>query len=99
MKYFTLWELETSKMPTDPAERAQRSAKMNEMTRQYLKDNPGSDWGIFIGESGGYGIGGKSPQDIIKLGFMFAPYIKFKVYQAASIDELWDVMKAMMPPK
>jgi hypothetical protein len=86
-------------MPDDPAERFKVLAKMNEMTKQFLKDNPGSDWGAFIGENQGYGTGVKSAADIIKLQMMFAPYVRFKVYQAASVDEVWDALKSMMPQK
>ena len=101
-KYLSLWEMDDSKMPTAPDERAAVMTKMIALTKQYLKDNPGGEWGAFIGENKGYGIGGKTPQDIIKLTFMFAPYVKFKTYQTVSIDEVEEVFKAMMaqmPPK
>ena len=96
LKYVTLWELEMSKLPNDANERVTVMTKMIEMTKQVLKENPGSEWGAFIGEGKGYSIGSKTPQDIMKINMMFSPYVQFKVYQAVSIDEFEEVFKSMM---
>ncbi len=98
-KYVTLWEMDMSKIPTDPKESSAVMTKMIEMTKQWLKDNPGTEWGTFIGENKGYVLGGKSPQDVMKTTLMFSPYVQFKVYQAASINEVEEVYKSMMPKK
>ena len=98
-KYVTLWEMDTSKLPTDPNERAAVMTKLIEMTKQWLKENPGSEWGAFIGESKGFSLGAKTPQDIMKINMMFSPYVQFKVYQAASVTEVDEVYKAMIPKK
>ena len=93
-KYVYLWETDLSKSPADPKEMSALTTKYLEMLKQWLKDNPGSEWGGFIEEPKGYMIGGKTPQDTMKLTGMFAPYIKFKVYQAVSVNEFEEVVKS-----
>lgn len=42
MKYFTLWEMDMSRMSADPKEMADQMTKAIEMTKQWLKNHPGS---------------------------------------------------------
>ena len=95
-KYFSLWEMDMSRVPNDPKERAAQTTQMIEMTKQWLKDNPGTEWGIFLGESRGYVMGGKTPEDVGKVALAFSPYVQNKVYQACSINEFEEIFKSMM---
>ena len=95
----TLWELDLSKLPGDPNERTALMAKMIEMTKQVLKEHPGTVWGAFIGEDKGYSAGPLTAQDIVKINLMFSPFVKFKVYQAISIDEFDAIFKAVQQRK
>lgn len=95
-KYFNLWEMDTTRMPTDPNERMAVLKKLLEITKQYLKENPGSEWGAFIGESKGYSSGSVSWQELTKVQQMLAPYVHFKIYQAVSVEELEEFYKPMM---
>jgi hypothetical protein len=88
--------MDLGKFPVDPKERAGTMMKLVEMTKQWKKDHPDGEWGAFIGENKGYSVGASSPQDIMKLNLMFAPYVSFKVYQAASIEEVEGLLKSMM---
>jgi hypothetical protein len=92
-KYVALWEMDASRIPADPQQFATLMAKMIDMTKQWLKDHPGAEWGAFIGEGKGYCSADMSAQDVIKVNMMFTPYVHFKVYQAASIKELEEVYK------
>ena len=95
MKYITLWEMDISKFPTDPAENAKLNAKLIEMTKQWMKTHPGAEWGKFLGENKGYSIVG-SHEDIMRASMMFSPYVEFKVYQVVTIEEIDAAFKAMM---
>lgn len=95
-KYVGLWEMDSSKVPDDPKESVAVMTKMIEMTKQWLKDNPGSEWGNFIGETRGYVLSTKSPEDVMKSSLMFRPYVNIKMYQAASIDEFEKVYKSVV---
>jgi hypothetical protein len=92
-KYVALWEVDLSRVSMDPDEVRATHVKSMEKVRQVLKDNPGSDFGIFIGESKGYFSGLKSWQEVVKLDQMFSPWVKFKVYQAYSAIEDEEVSK------
>jgi hypothetical protein len=98
-KMVTLWEIDSGKLPADPNERVALMTKMIEMTKQILKEHPGSEWGAFIGEDKGYSTGPLTPGDIVKINLMFSPYVKFKVFQTISIDEFEAMFKAMQPKK
>ncbi len=95
-KLFNLWEMDMSRMPTDPNERMAILRKLMEITKQYLKENPGSEWGAFIGENKGYSMGAKSWQNLTKITQMLAPYVRCKIYQAISVDEVEELFKSLM---
>jgi len=95
MKSFALWEMDMSKVPADPQANGALMMKMNEGIKQWLKDNPGSEWGEFIGENKGYCISNMGPQDVMKACLMYNPYVVFKVYQAADIFEHEAAFKAV----
>jgi hypothetical protein len=95
-KYITMWEMDMSRVSNDPKERATAMTMLIEMTKEWLKNNPGTEWGIFLGESKGYTIGEKTFQDVAKSTLAFAPYVKNVVYQALSINEFEDIYKSVM---
>jgi len=80
----------------NPKERAAGHLKMLEMVKQVLKDNPGSDFGVFIAEHKGYVTGIKNWENVVKIDQMFAPFVTFKVYQALSLTEDEEVWKKSM---
>lgn len=100
-KYLNIWEMDTSKMPTDPNERMMLIKKMSDMTKQWLKERPGSQWGMSLDGSHGFALssGTGTWQDIAKSTMSFAPYVKSKVFQVISIEESDEVLKSMMQQK
>ncbi len=98
-KYVTFWEIDTSRMTADPAERVTTMTRLIEGVKQMQKNYPGGDWGAFLGENTGFSVSNGSWQDMVKITQAFAPYVKFKVYQALSIEEVEGAFKSMMAPK
>jgi hypothetical protein len=100
-RYFTLWEMDQSKMPADPKERLALLKKMSDMTKKFLKEHPGAEWGGFVGEGKGFAISSSSGTalEMNVVSQMFAPYVQNKVYQAISIEEFDDVIKALAQQK
>lgn len=96
MKYFCLWEMDMSKMPTDPKEKAAAMMKMIEMTKEGQKTHPGWEWGNFVGENKGYATATGDAKELMKSTLAFSPYVQFKVYQAASIGEFEEAFKSFM---
>ena len=96
MKYFTLWEMDMSRMSSDPKEMADQMTKAIEMTKQWLKNHPGAEWGGFIGENRGYCMGNISAKELMEVNLMFSPYIQVKNFQAVTINEFEDAFKSTM---
>ena len=95
-KYINLWEMDSSKMPADPKERAALMGKLGEMTKKMLDEGQITDWGLFAGGGAGYGISEGTEADVYKRCMQFAPYIKFHAHPVLSIDEMSEVMKSLM---
>ena len=94
-KTINLWEVDSSRMSTDPKERVATMAKMLEMTKKMLDAGEITDWGIFAGGGGGYVIGERPAAEVLKSTLGFAPHIKSHVYPVLSIDEVAEVMKSL----
>ncbi len=95
-KTLNLWEMDTSRMPTDPNERAALLGKLIEMTKKMMAEGQILDWGILAGGGGGYAIAEGTEADALKRVMQFTPYIKFQVQPVLSIDEVAEVMKSLM---
>ena len=94
-KYLNLWEVDSSKMPTDPEERAAVIGKSIEMTKKMLAEGQITDWGIFAGGGAGYAIGEGPETELFKHTMQFGPYYKFHIHPVLSIDEVAEVMKSL----
>ena len=93
-KYFVTWESDMSKVPTDPKERAAMRMKMLEMTKQSMNEGKIIDWGVFLGGYKGYAVGQGSAMDMAMGTQQFAPYVKFKVQEVLSVDEMLEALKS-----
>ena len=94
-KFLTLWESDSSKMPTDPNERAALFGKLMAMTKKMLDEGEVTDWGMFAGGDAGYTIAEGTEADVLKRTMQFGPYVRFKVHPVLPIDEVAEVMKDM----
>jgi hypothetical protein len=95
-KWLTLWEVDTSRTPTDPKERAALWGKQVEATKKMLAEGQILDWGLFAGGGGGYSIAEGTEADALKRILQFSPYIKFKVQPVLPIDAVAEVLQSLM---
>lgn len=95
-KYFCTWEVDMSKLPTDPKELMGMQMKMLENTKQGLDTGQMIDWGSFVGEFKGYGIAEGTAKDMAKATAQFAPYVIFNFKEVLSVDEVLETIKSMM---
>jgi len=95
-KYLILWKTKPNSMPTDPKEAATQMKNVMDMTKRMLKDHPGWDYGMFLGEEEGYILGEMSPEEIQTGGMMFGSFVSSKVYQILSLDEVEKISKSVM---
>jgi hypothetical protein len=100
-RYLVLWEMDMSKMPTDTTEQAMLLQKMSAMTKQWLKDRPGAQWGMSLDASRGFALhtSAETWKDMAKHFMSFKPYIKGDHFEVLSIEEADEVLKSMMPQK
>jgi len=100
-KYLNIWEIDTSKMPADPKERGPLLNKMLDMTKQMLKEKPGSQWGISLDGNMGFFLSSARGkwQDVAQSTLAFAPYVKSKIFQVMSAEEAEENLKSMAQPK
>ena len=94
-KYFMTWEVDPTRVPTDPKERGALWSGMVEMVKQEMKAGITSDWGAFVGEARGYSIGEQSVLDLSKTLQQFYPFVTFQVHQVMSVDEVAELAKSL----
>ena len=86
-KYLVIWELEMSRIPTDPKEQGAALGAMLDEDRQSLKDGIIKDWGCFLGELRGYEIMDLSEEELEKFLLQSVPFVKYKVYRVMSLED------------
>ena len=94
-KYLVLWELDTTKLPTEPKQRQQLSFGLQNMVKQQIKEGKTSEWGAFVGEAKGCAIFEGTELDVSKQLDIYFPYAKFDLKQLLSIDQVTEVAKAI----
>jgi hypothetical protein len=94
-KYLVLWEVDSSRAPTDAKERGAMWSMMVDQVKQDLKTGRELDWGCFVGEPKGYSVDERSEIDIAKDLQRFYPFLRFEVHQVMSIDEIAEVAKSL----
>ena len=95
-KYLVTWEVDASRVPTDPKERGAMWSIMTDQVKQDLAENREEDWGCFVGEVSGYSISERSEIDIGKDLQRFYPFFTFKVRQVMSVDDVAEIAKSLM---
>ena len=100
-RYLVEWEMDRSKMPADQNERGMLFQKLTEMVKQWLKANPGGQWGMSFDASRGFALhtSAETWQGMAKHLMTFGPYIKGDFFQVMSIEESEEVLKSMMQQK
>ena len=94
-KWLTLWEIDTSRTPTDPKERVALWSKQIEATQKMLAEGQILDWGIFAGGSAGYSISEGNEVDALKRAMLFSPNIKFEVKPVLTADAVAKLLQSM----
>ena len=94
-RYLITWEVDMSRVPTDPKERAAMRTKLLEMTKQALQQGTISDWGTFPQGFKGYAIGQGSATDMAIGTAQFSPYVTFNVQEVMSVDEMLEAVKSL----
>ena len=93
MRYLTMWELDPTKVPANPKERAAMWAPLVQGVRQAMKQGATKDWGSFAGEMRGFGIYEGDELGVSNHVQKFLPFVKFTVHPLISIDQMDELIK------
>lgn len=94
-KYLLLWELDPTKVPVNPQERAAAWKSMIEMVKQEIEKGMTKDWGSFVGELRGYSVVEGTEVEIGTMVQKYVPYVHFEVHPVGSVEQVEDVIKAL----
>ena len=94
-RYLSLWEIDPTRVPVSPQERAAGWAALTNMVKEDMKKGLVKDWGAFVGEISGYSIAEGTEVEIGKMNVQYAPFVRFKVYAIASLSNVEQVIKSL----
>ena len=94
-KFMITWQIDQTKIPLDPKQRAEGWRFLLSMVMQDLEKRLTTDWGAFIGESNGYTIMEGSELEVMKALQQYVPYCTFKCHPVASVLQVQELLKAM----
>lgn len=94
-KYLVFWEVDQTKIPIDPAERAGGWSLLMAMVGQDLESGMVKDWGAFTGENKGYSIYEVSKIELMKSLAQYVPFCIFKVHPISSVSEANEMISSI----
>ena len=94
-KYLVLSETDTSRTPEDPKTKKAQWLGFQELIMKQLKEGVLKEWGFVVGEMRAFAIFEGSAVDLQTLTASWVPFVKFKVSELLTIDELSKATKAL----
>ena len=92
-KYLMLWELDQTKVPANPKERAALWGPMVQMVKQQIAQGGTTDWGVFAGEMRGFSIAEGDEMTVANSVQKYLPYVTFTVHPIISVDQMAEVIE------
>jgi hypothetical protein len=93
--YLMEWELDTTKVPVNPKERANAWLPLIQMVKQDMQSGLVKAWGSYLGEMRGFSVAEGSEESVIKMAQKYIPYVHFTTHPAATVDQLDKIFKEM----
>ena len=87
-RYLMTWELDHTKIPINPKERANAWLPMIQMVKQDMQSGLLKAWGAYIGETSGFGLMEGSDEEIGKSVQRYIPFVKFTSHPAVTADQM-----------
>lgn len=94
-KYLVLWEIDQTKIPIDPKERAVAWGLLMGLIEQDIKKGLTKDWGAFVGETNGYAINEGTEIEVMLGLAQYVPFCIFKVHPIATKGHVLEMIKAL----
>jgi len=96
-KYLILWQIDGTKVPANPKERASMWEPFVNMVEQDMAKGISKDWGAFVGELRGYAIAEGTEVEIGNMLQQYVPYVQFEVHPVMATGPVREVIKALSP--
>ena len=93
-KYLILWELDQTKLPIDPKERAAGWAAFMAMVRKDHERGVTTSWGSILG-GGGYTLMEGTVLEVMIALQQYVPFVTYKVHAIASESQVNELIKAL----
>jgi hypothetical protein len=95
-RYLMTWELDTTKVPINPKERATAMLPMIQMVKQDMQSGLIKEWGSYIGEMKGFGVCEGSEEEVAKMTQKYIPIVQFSTHPFGTVDFMENLFKEMM---
>lgn len=94
-RYLMTWELDATKVPVNPKERAAAWLPMLQMVRQDMQNGLMKAWGSYLGEMNGFGLAEGSEEEVTRMAQKYVPFVQFTTHPALTIDQMEKMAKEM----
>ena len=94
-RYLMTWELDTTKVPINPKERAAAFLPMLQMVKQDIQSGLIKEWGAYIGELRGFGVCEGSEEAVAMMAQKYVPIVQFTTHPAVTADQMEKAFKEM----
>jgi len=94
-RYLMTWELDPTKVPISPQERAAAWLPMIQMVKQDMQSGLLKEWGTYIGELKGFGLAEGSEEEVGKMAQKYIPFVHFSTHPAITADQMEKAAKEM----
>lgn len=94
-RYLVLWEMDHSRIPVDPKERASGFKPLVAMVKQDIEKGKIKEWGGFAGEGRGYEVFDGTEMELTIHLQQFVPFVDFEVHPLVSIGQIEEMILAM----
>ena len=93
-RFMVAWELDKSKVPVDPKERAKAWSAMLDMVDNDMKRGGLKDWAAYAGQLKGYSVAEGSEMDVAMMCQQYVPFVDFKIYPLTSVAQMRQMLQA-----
>ena len=93
--YLMTWEMDVSKIPVDPKERANAFLPLLQEVKKDMQSGLLKAWGSYPGEMRGFGLAECSEEAAVKMAHKYIPFVHFTTHPAVTADQMEKILKEM----
>ena len=94
-RYLLLWDMDMSRVPVSPQERAAGWSMLTGMVREDMAKGALKDWGSFVGELKGYAVAEGTEVEIGSFIQRYVPYVSFKTHAVGTVSQVEEIIRTL----